>query len=85
MTATRDYVLSGAFDGHLQAYSTTTGKVLWDYDTVRRFDTVNGINAGGGSLDSAGPTLAGGRVFVNSGYGLQGGHPGNVLLMLAPR
>jgi polyvinyl alcohol dehydrogenase (cytochrome) len=49
--------------------------VLWDYDTVRPFGTMNGVSASGGSLDSAGPTLAGRMLFVNSGYGLRGGHP----------
>jgi polyvinyl alcohol dehydrogenase (cytochrome) len=80
VTATPDYVLSGSVDGHLRAYSIATGKVLWDYDTVRAFDTVNGVKANGGSLDAAGPTVAGGMLFVNSGYGLYGGQAGNVLL-----
>ena len=34
----------------------------------------------GGSLDGAGPVVAGGMVFVNSGYPRFGGMPGNVLL-----
>jgi polyvinyl alcohol dehydrogenase (cytochrome) len=59
--------------------------VLWDYDTAKPFVTVSGINANGGSLDSAGPTVASGMIFVNSGYGLYGGQAGNVLLAFAPR
>lgn len=51
-----------------------------DYDTVGAFDTVNGVKSNGGSLDAAGPTVAGGMLFVNSGYGLYGGQAGNVLL-----
>jgi polyvinyl alcohol dehydrogenase (cytochrome) len=85
VTATPDYVLSGAVDGHLRAYATADGRVLWDYDTAKPFVTVNGIKANGGSLDSAGPTIAGGMIFVNSGYGLSGGQAGNVLLAFAPR
>ena len=46
---------------------------------------VNGVAANGGSLDAGGPTIAGGMIFVNSGYGLYGGQPGNVLLAFAPR
>ena len=42
--------------------------------------TINGVNAHGGSLNATGPTVAGGMVFVNSGYGQLGGMPGNVLL-----
>ncbi len=73
-------VFSGSVDGHLRAYSTETGEVLWDTDTARQFDTVNGKSAHGGSLDAAGPAIVNGMVFVNSGYGQWGGMPGNVLL-----
>jgi polyvinyl alcohol dehydrogenase (cytochrome) len=59
--------------------------MLADYDTAKPFVTVNGIKANGGSLDSVGPTIAGGMIFVNSGYGLYGGQAGNVLLAFAPR
>jgi hypothetical protein len=38
------------------------------------------IEASGGSLDGAGPAIAGGMLLVNSGYGVWGGMPGNVLL-----
>jgi polyvinyl alcohol dehydrogenase (cytochrome) len=34
----------------------------------------------GGSLDNGGATVAGGMVYVNSGYGRITGQPGNVLL-----
>jgi polyvinyl alcohol dehydrogenase (cytochrome) len=84
VTATPEYVLSGSADGHVRAYATTDGKVLWDYDTVRSFTTVNNVKASGGSLDSGGPTVAGGMIYVNSGYGLYGGQPGNLLLAFAP-
>ena len=85
VTATPEYVLSGSVDGHLRAYATANGSVLWDYDTIRSFDTVNGVKATGGSLDSAGPTIAGGMLFANSGYGLYGGQAGNVLIAFALR
>jgi polyvinyl alcohol dehydrogenase (cytochrome) len=45
---------------------------------------VNGVVAKGGSIDGAGPVVAGGMVFVNSGYPRNGGMPGNVLLAFAP-
>jgi polyvinyl alcohol dehydrogenase (cytochrome) len=73
-------VFSGAVDGHLRAYSTRDGSVLWDFDTAREFDTVNGVNAKGGSMDGPGPAIAGGMVYVSSGYGQWGGLAGNVLL-----
>ena len=67
-------------DGHLRAYSTMDGSVLWEFDTVREYKTVNGVKGRGGSLDTAGPAIAGGMLFVNSGYGQWGGMPGNVML-----
>ena len=85
VTATPDFVLSGAVDGHIRAYATANGAVLWDFDTVRSFTTVNGVAAHGGSIDSAGPTIAGGMLFLGSGYGLYGGQAGNVLIAFAPR
>jgi polyvinyl alcohol dehydrogenase (cytochrome) len=72
-------VFSGAVDGHLRAYSTATGSVLWEFDTVGTHQTVNGVAARGGSLNVGGPAISGGMVFVNSGY-VQNGMPGNVLL-----
>ena len=73
-------VFSGSMDGHLRAYATKDGKVLWDFDTFGDYETVNGVDANGGSLDAAGPVVVGGMLFVNSGYGYFGGKPGNVLL-----
>jgi len=84
VTATPDFVLSGAVDGHIRAYSAADGSVLWDYDMARPFKTVNDVEARGGSLDTAGPTVAGGMIFVNAGYGLYGGKAGNVLAAFAP-
>jgi polyvinyl alcohol dehydrogenase (cytochrome) len=84
VTATPGVVFSGSLDGHIQALSTDDGHVLWDFDTIRSYETVNGVKATGGSLDGAGPVVAGGMVFVNSGYSKNGGLPGNVLLVFAP-
>ena len=71
---------SGSVDGHLRAYSTKDGAIVWDFDTVGSHKTVNGVEAKGGSLDGAGPAIGGGMLFVNSGYVIWGGMPGNVLL-----
>jgi polyvinyl alcohol dehydrogenase (cytochrome) len=80
VTAIPGAVFSGSIDGHLRAYSSKDGKVLWDYDTAHEYDSVNKVMAHGGSLDGAGPAIAGGMVFVNSGYGYFNAMPGNVLL-----
>jgi len=71
---------SGSVDGHLRAYSAADGKILWDFDTIRVYQTVNQVTAHGGSLDGPGPAIAGGLVLVESGYATNGGMPGNVLL-----
>jgi len=73
-------VFSGSMDGHLRAYSTVNGKILWDYDTAHEFTCVNGITGKGGAIDAGGAIVAGGMVFAGSGYGQWGGLPGNVLL-----
>jgi polyvinyl alcohol dehydrogenase (cytochrome) len=73
-------VFSGALDGHLRAYSTKDGNILWDYDTIRDYETVNKVQAKGGSIDGPGPVVAGGMLFVNSGYRYFNAIPGNVLL-----
>ena len=73
-------VFSGSIDGHFRAFLSQTGRIIWDFDTARDFETVNGVSGKGGSLDSAGPVIANGMVFTNSGYGMWQGLPGNVLL-----
>jgi polyvinyl alcohol dehydrogenase (cytochrome) len=73
-------VWSGAEDGHLRAYSTTDGKIVWDYDSAHDYKTVNGLPGRGGAMDVAGPVVAGGMLFAVSGYPARGGLPGNVLL-----
>jgi polyvinyl alcohol dehydrogenase (cytochrome) len=80
VTAIPGVVFSGAIDGHLRAYSASTGEILWDFDTGREFSSVNGKSAHGGAMDAAGPAVVNGMVFVNSGYAQYGGAPGNAFL-----
>jgi polyvinyl alcohol dehydrogenase (cytochrome) len=84
VTAMPGVVFSGSLDGHVRAYTAEEGKVLWDFDTVRDFETVNAVRANGGAVNGPGPVAAGGMVLVNSGYGRNGGLAGNVLLAFAP-
>lgn len=79
-TAIPGAVLSAGLDGGLRAYSSRTGAILWLFDTNRDFKTVNGVIARGGGMDHGGAVVAGGMLYVNSGYGGFIGHPGNVLL-----
>ena len=63
-------VFSGSLDGHLRAYSTINGKILWDFDTTKTYQTLNAVRASGGPLDHGGATIVNGSVYVNSGNAL---------------
>ncbi len=81
LTAIPGVIFSGGWDGVLRALSASDGKVVWQFDTLRDFQTVNGVAAKGGSMGAAGPVVAGGMLFVPSGYvGVRNGIPGNALL-----
>jgi polyvinyl alcohol dehydrogenase (cytochrome) len=71
---------SGSVDGRFRAYGAKDGKIIWEFDTIRTYEAVNGVPAFGGSLDGPGAAIGDGMLFVNSGYGGNGGMPGNVLL-----
>jgi polyvinyl alcohol dehydrogenase (cytochrome) len=73
-------VFAGSDDGHIRAYATSDGHILWDFDTNVDFKTVDGIKAHGGSIDSTGATIAGGMVYLNSGYSRIPVMSGNVFL-----
>jgi polyvinyl alcohol dehydrogenase (cytochrome) len=80
VTAIPGAIFSGSLDGHIRAFSTEDGQLLWDFDTDKEYAAVNGITAKGGSLDGAGPVIVDGMLYVNSGYPRFGGTAGNVLL-----
>jgi polyvinyl alcohol dehydrogenase (cytochrome) len=69
----------GSWDGHIRAYATKTGTIVWDFDTVQDFQAVNGVRAHGGSINSMALTVAGGMLYITAGYSGTA-LPGNVLL-----
>ena len=73
-------VFSAGGDGGLRAYAAKDGSIVWSFDTNRPFQTVNGVPANGGTMDSTGAVVVGGMLFVNSGYNSFAGRAGNVLL-----
>jgi polyvinyl alcohol dehydrogenase (cytochrome) len=73
-------VFSGGWDGILRAFSAEDGNQIWEVNTAQAYKTVNGVKSNGGSMAAPGPTIAGGSLFVGSGYLFGGGTPGNVLL-----
>jgi len=62
----------------VRAFSTTDGRVLWEYQTRRDFNTVNGVAGKGGSIHFQPPTIVNGMVYICSGWA--GEATGNVLL-----
>lgn len=84
VSAIAGVAFSGSVDGHMRAYSTKDGTIVWDFDTERTYETVDGVPAKGGAINGPGPVIAGGTVFFNSGYSSPGGAPGNVLLAFSP-
>jgi polyvinyl alcohol dehydrogenase (cytochrome) len=80
VTAAAGVVFSPSNDGAVRAYSTKDGSIVWSFDTNRDFKTINGVKAKGGSMNGPAPIVAGGMVYVSSGYGTFGLRPGNVLL-----
>lgn len=73
-------VFATSLDGHLRAYETGKGQIIWDFDTLKDFQTVNGVKAHGGSMNGTGPVIAGGMLYSNSGYSRNPVMPGNVFL-----
>ena len=67
-------------DGGVRAYASDDGTIVWQFDTNREFETVNGVKAKGGAIDGPGVVVADGMIYVNSGYVSLIGRPGNVLL-----
>jgi polyvinyl alcohol dehydrogenase (cytochrome) len=81
VTAIPGVVFSGTMDGRWIAYASSDGSVLWQFDAVREFETVNGVKGAGGSISNGGAVVVDGMLYANSGYSHHGGVvPGNVLL-----
>jgi polyvinyl alcohol dehydrogenase (cytochrome) len=78
-------VFSGTTDGWFRAYDAATGKIIWGHSTTAQtYDTVNQVKAQpGGSIDGLGAAVAGGMVYVVSGFNgasRTGGNGVNVLI-----
>jgi len=77
-------VITGGLDGRLFIFNSETGEELFQFDTVKDFETVNGVEGYGGSIDSHSIAAGSGMVFVGSGYGSFRQVAGNVLLAFKP-
>ncbi len=82
VTATDELVFAGSDDGHLRIHDASSGKILWDMDTVKKFATVNQISGFGGAISGgAAPIVYQNKLIAVSGYGFSSKIPGNVLLV----
>jgi polyvinyl alcohol dehydrogenase (cytochrome) len=75
-----DLIFAGTLEGHIRAYDSKNGNILWEFDTVKDYVTTNGIAGRGGSIDGPSPVVSDNMLYVNSGYEMFGEVPGNVLI-----
>lgn len=80
-----DHIITGSLDGRIFVLEKDTGELVWEYQTARNFETINGMPGNGGAVDNASIVAANGLLFVNSGYGLFGQGAGNVMLAFKPK
>lgn len=73
-------LVAGNIDGRLFVFDTNDGRILFEFDTSDVFETVNGIEARGGSIDAHSIAAGAGMIFVGSGYERFSQQAGNVLL-----
>jgi polyvinyl alcohol dehydrogenase (cytochrome) len=80
-----DYVVAGGLDGRLYVLDRKTGALKWQYDTAQTYQGANGVEGNGGSFDAASIIATHGLLIVNSGYGMFGQAPGNVMIAFKPK
>lgn len=78
-------VIAGGLDGYLYALDAKDGKQLWKFDTAISVQGINGVAGKGGSIDAASITAGDGLLIVNSGYGMFGETPGNLIMAFRPK
>ncbi|MFI6079141.1 PQQ-binding-like beta-propeller repeat protein [Actinoplanes sp. NPDC051343] len=81
VTTSPGLVYEGSIDGKMRIYNSSTGGILWQYDTIRQYTGVNGLTASGGSIPGVGGAVVShGQLYVQSGFTSSWGIPGHVLL-----
>jgi polyvinyl alcohol dehydrogenase (cytochrome) len=69
VTSSPGLVFEGNADGKMYAFSSLTGQLLWQYDTVQEFEGTNGIAGHGEAISGlGGAVIANGMVYAQSGY-----------------
>jgi polyvinyl alcohol dehydrogenase (cytochrome) len=78
-------VIGATLGGEVVILDGKSGTVLNTLDTIGPKQTINGIEAKGGSIDSHSISAGAGMLFVNSGYGAFGQTAGNALIAYRPK
>ena len=73
-------LVAGNMDGRLFVFDNADGRILFEFDTADYFETLNGTQARGGSIDAHSLAAGAGMIFVGSGYERFNQQAGNVLL-----
>jgi polyvinyl alcohol dehydrogenase (cytochrome) len=73
-------VVAGNIDGRLFVFDNADGQILFEFDTADYFQTINGVEARGGSIDAHSLAAGAGMLFIGSGYERFSQQAGNVLL-----
>jgi polyvinyl alcohol dehydrogenase (cytochrome) len=80
-TAISGLVFQGAEDGHVRAFDSSDGRIVWDFDTARQpHRTTTSVLAQGGAVGGAAIVVTHDRLYVTSGASGLGGRPGNLFL-----
>ena len=77
-------LVAGTLDGKLYVFDAETGDILSVIDTAIPFETINGVEGTGGSIDSHAVNVGNGMILIGSGYASFRQTPGNVLIALKP-
>jgi polyvinyl alcohol dehydrogenase (cytochrome) len=74
-------VFASAWDGFVRAHSSSDGELIWQFDTGRKFESINGT-AQGGQISAYPIQVVEGHVYVTSGASSLS-RPGNALLVFS--
>ena len=83
VSSSTNLVYAGGMDGMFRIFSASKGEILWEYDTKQAVSTINGVKGFGGSIESDGPVIANGNIYLTSGYDKWAEAPGNILMVFS--
>jgi polyvinyl alcohol dehydrogenase (cytochrome) len=83
VSSSANLVYAGSLDGMFRIFSASTGEIIWEYDTKQAVTSINGVKGFGGSIESDGPVIANGKIYLTSGYDKWAEAPGNLLMVFS--